>query len=174
MFKLLKLFFEIALLKKSPKDIPSSLFLQYLVIAIYLSISFLMLFMSVPWTQALLEIVVELTFIAIFCKVILSWVKKTARYRQTFIALLGVDALISFCAFPALATLNTPMPENSSFFLFALLVSIILILWHWLTAGHIFRHALSEPFVFGLGVALLYLILSYQLNVVLFSEVVNN
>ena len=169
MFKLLKLFFEIALLKKSPKDIPSSFFLQTLVVAIYLFINFLMRFISVSWTQALLEIAIELIFIAIFCRVILSWVKKIARYRQTFIALLGVDALISFCAFPALATLNTPMPENSSFFLFAALISIIFILWHWLTAGHIFRHALSEPFVFGLGIALLYLILSYQLNVVLFS-----
>ncbi len=169
MFKLLKLFFEIALLKKSPEDIPSSLFLQYLIVAIYLFISFLMLFMSVPWTQALLEIAVEVTFIAIFCRVTLSWGKKLARYRQTFIALLGVDALISFCAFPALATLNTPMPENSSFFLFAILIAIILILWHWVTAGHIFRHALAEPLVFGLGVALLYLILSYQLNMILFT-----
>ena len=168
MFKLLKLFFEIALLKKSPKAIPSSFFLQTLVVAIYLFISFLVLFMSASWTQALLEIAVELIFIAIFCKLTLYWGKKPARYQQTFISLLGVDTLISFCAVPALATLNTPMPENSSFFLFAILISIILILWHWVAAGHIFRHALSEPFVFGLGVALLYLILSYQLNAILF------
>ena len=173
MFKLLNLFLEIALLRKSPKDIPASLFLQYLIVAIYLFISFLMLFMSASWRQALLGVIVELIFIAIFCKLTLFWGKKIARYRQTFIALLGVDALISFCAFPALATLNTPMPENSSFFLLALLISIILILWHWITAGHIFRHALSESFVFGLGVALLYLILSYQLNGILFSEVVS-
>ncbi len=169
MFKLLKIFFDIALLRKSPKDIPSSLFLQYLVVAIYLFVSFLMLFMSEPRTQALLGDIISLIFIALFCKLTLFWGKKPARYRQTFIALLGVDTLISFCAFPALATLSTPMPENSSFFLFAILISIIFILWHWLAAGHIFSHALSEPFVFGLGVALLYLIISYQLNVVLFS-----
>jgi hypothetical protein len=169
MFKQLKIFFEIALLKKSPQDIPSSLFLRYLVIAIYLAINFLILFMSETWTQVLLEMAVELIFIIIFCKFILHWGKKPTRYWQTFIALLGVDALISFCAVPALATLNTPMPENSSFFLFAIIISIIFILWHWVTVGHIFRHALSEPFIFGLGVALLYLIISYQFKIILFS-----
>ncbi len=169
MFELLKLFYDIALFKKSPADIPSSPFLQGLVIVSYLTINFLILFMSNSWANAVVQIVVEISLIAIFCHVVLSWHKKLARYSQTFIALLGVDVVISLCAIPALASLSTPMPEKSSFYLVAVFVYILLVLWHWLAAGHIFRKALSESFVFGLGISLLYLMISYLINMAFFA-----
>ncbi|MCK4493355.1 MAG: hypothetical protein KAU26_04825 [Methylococcales bacterium] len=169
MFELLKFFYELALFKKSPEDIPTSSFLQLAVIFSYIVISFLMFFMSSSWTQALLHIAVEMILIALFCRIVLSWHKKLARYSQTFIALLGVDVVISLCAFPAVASLNTPMPEKSSFYLVVVLVYILLVLWHWLAAGHIFRKSLSESFIFGLGISLLYLMLSYLINTAFFA-----
>ncbi|MDQ7090281.1 MAG: hypothetical protein Q9M50_06490 [Methylococcales bacterium] len=171
MFNLLKLFFDIALLKKSPQDVPASLLLQRMIIAIYLFISILLRIISENGFKVVLEVGVDLLFMFLFCRFILFWVGKPKRFQQMFIALLGVDALISFCAFPAIATLNTPMPEKSSFFLLGIFSFIVLILWHWVAAGHIFHHALSKPFIIGLGVALLYLMLSYQLNALLFSEI---
>lgn len=171
MFELLKLFFDIALLKKSPALIPTSLTLECLVVFIYLLINFLMHFMSTPWSQVLLQVSVNLVLIALVCKLALFWAKKPIRYRQTFTALIGVDALISLCAFPALATLGSPMLEGSVISLLAFFVFVILIIWHWLATGHIFHHALSESFIFGLGVALLYLMLSYQLHDLLFADI---
>ncbi len=170
MFNMMKLFFDIALFKKTPADVPNTAILQPMVICIYSVISFLMLFMSEPWTKALLEVAVGIILVSLFCKITLYLGKKPARYQQTFIALIGVDTIISFFAFPPLAVLASPMPEGSfPISLLAFFVFIVLILWHWVVAGHIFRHALSEPFIFGLGVALLYLILYYQLNNALFS-----
>jgi len=170
MLELIKLFFDIALLKKTPADVPNSIALQSLVIGIDVAVSFLMLFMSESWTKALSEVVVDIMLMALFCKFTLYWGKKPARYRQTFIALIGIDTLISFFAFPALAVFASPMPEGSSpISLLAVVVFTILILWHWVIAGHIFRHALSESFIFGLGIALLYLMLSYQLDSLLFA-----
>jgi hypothetical protein len=168
MYELLKLFYQIALLRKSPEDIPRTPFLHLLVLVSYIGTSFLMLFISTTWTQAFVQLGVELLFISLFCRFILSWRQKQTRYPQTLTALIGVNTVITVCSFPAVASLNVPMPEESSFYLLAVFGFTLIILWHWIAAGHIFRKALSEPFIFGLGVSLLYLMLSYQLNSLLF------
>jgi len=64
------------------------------------------------------------------------------------------------------------MPEGSGIPLLAVFVFIVLILWHWVVTGHILHNALSQPFAFGLGVALLYLMLSYQIIDLLFPEII--
>ncbi|NOQ37069.1 MAG: hypothetical protein GQ569_14450 [Methylococcaceae bacterium] len=172
MFEILRLFFDITLFRKAPQDIPASVILQRTMVFVYALISFLMLYISQPWFEALLQTGVEIALVWFFCAMILYWVGKPARFQQTFTALIGVDALISFFAFPVLSALTTPMPDGSSIPLLAIFVFITLILWHWLVTGYVLHHALSQPLPFGLGVALLYLMVSYQIIGVLFPEVV--
>lgn len=172
MLEIAKLFYEISLFRKSPQDVPKSLVLQYMVMFVYVSISFLMLYMSQPWFKSLLQVGLEIILVWVFCKTILFLAKKTERFQQTFTALIGIDALISFIAFPALSVLATPMPEGSEIPVLAFFIFVALILWHWVVTGYIVHHALSEPFSFGLGVALLYLILSHQIIGLVFPEVI--
>lgn len=169
MLELLKLFYQLCLLKKSPQDIPYSWILNRLLILIYILISFLLFLMSASVFKAGLQVCTDLFIIIIFTRLLLWWVHKPERYQQTLSALLGSDALISFIALPATASLLVPT-ASSTLSVFALLMIILLMLWHWVIIGHIFRHALSQTISFGLGISLLYMMSAYQIMGFLFPE----
>lgn len=166
MYLLLKLFFDICLLQKGPEDIPVSTGLLFLLIPVYAVISFLILILSIDSSSAILQVGVEIALLLLSCKVILVVANKPERYQQTASALIGTDTLISFFALPAMASLigqGTALPFFSV---------VALMLWHWLISGHIFSHALAKPLTFGLGVAFLYILLSYQVMALLFPEII--
>jgi len=167
MYSLIKLFFDICLLRKGPQDIPASSALLTLLIPIYAGISFLILILSSAAINAILQVFVELFLVLASCKVILSLAKKTERYQQTASALLATDSLISLFALPAMAAL---IGQGSALAFFSV---VSLMLWHWIISGHIFSHALEQPFSFGLGVAFLYILVSYQLMALIFPELIN-
>jgi hypothetical protein len=100
-----------------------------------------------------------------FCWPLLYFSAKPARFPQTLCALLGTDSVITACAIPAIASL---IAEPTGLGYFAML---ILMIWHWLVTGHIYRHALDKPLFFGLGLSLLYILLSSQVMAVLFPAV---
>ena len=165
MYELLKLFFDICLFKKGPQDIPASNVLLRLLIPIYASVSFLMLILNSGGLNAAMQVLVEVMLILGATWIILFIARKPARYQQTASALMATDALISFFALPAMATL---VGQGSGL---AFLAIIILMIWHWAISGHIFSHALGKPFTFGLGVAFLYILVSYQVMALLFPEI---
>lgn len=167
MYEFLKLFFDICRLKKEPQDIPNSVWLLRLLIIIYILISFFTLFLSTDVINAILQVIVEISLLLGLTWIILWLAKKSERYQQTSCALIGTDALLSFIALPAIATMT--LGQNSGLGLIAI---IILMLWHWLVSGYIFGKALAQPFIFGLGVSFMYLLTSFQLITVLFPEVV--
>ncbi len=168
MYELIKLFFEIAIFKKGPQDIPTSTWLLRLLIPVYMGINYLILMLSVDMFNALLQVIVEVILIIAFARGLMYFARKPERYQQTACALLGTDALISLIAFPALATL---IGQGSALAFFAV---VALMLWHWVVTGHILRHALSQPLIFGLGVAFLYLLASFQIMALLFPELATN
>ncbi len=168
MYALIKLFFDIAVLEKGPQDIPASPWLLRLLIPIYMAVNFLILLLSSEAVNALLQVIVEVALIILFSWCILFYTGKLPRFQQTTTALLGTDTLISLFAFPAIATL---IGLGSAL---ALVVVVLLMLWHWVVTGHIFRHALSQPLIFGLGIAFLYIVVSYQVMAFLFPEFANH
>ncbi len=168
MYELMKLFFDIAVFKKGPQDIPASTWLLRLLIPIYMVINFLIVALSVDMFDALLQVIVEVLLIFAFAWGLMYFTGRPERYQQTTCALLGTDALISLFALPALATL---IGQGSAL---AFVVVVSLMLWHWVVTGHILRHALSQPLIFGLGVAFLYLLASFQIMAFLFPELATN
>ena len=162
MIKLFTLFLEICAFKKGPQDVPAAKALLQLLAGLYLSISVLVLALNLDLTEAFLQATVETVLVLGFPWLLLNLAKKPGRYLQTVSALLGCDILISLCALPALSSLSIqPTPLG-------LAAVIMLMIWNWLVTGHIFKHALSQPFLFGIGVALLYFLLSYQIIAMLF------
>ena len=101
--------------------------------------------------------VVEVVLILSLSWIILFVTNKRIRFQQTACALMGTDTIISFFALPAMATLIGL--GSSSAFIFV----VLLMIWHWVVSGHIFSHALEQPIGFGLGIAFLYLLTSYQI-----------
>ncbi len=162
MIKLFTLFLEICAFKKGPQDVPAAKALLQLMTLLYMAISFLVLILNIDATTALMQALVETMLVLGFPWLLLSLAKKPARYLQTVTALLGCDILISLCALPALSSLSVqPTPLGFA-------AVIMLMIWNWLVTGHIFKQALSQPFLFGIGVALLYFLLSYQVIGLLF------
>ena len=166
MYELLKLFLEICLFKKGPQDIPGSKGMLTLLIPVYAGVSFFLLILSSDGLNAAMQVLVEIMLILGSTWFILFIARKPARYLQTASALMATDTLISFFALPAMATL---VGQGAGL---AFIVIILLMIWHWAISGHIFSNALNQPFTFGLGVAFLYILVSYQVMALLFPEIV--
>ena len=167
MFEIVKLFFKICLLKKAPQDIPYSAWLFRITVAINSFISFLVIYISTGWWYALQQVFIGVILIITITWIILLLASKTTRFYQTATALFGTDAIINFFAIPALATIATQHATEISN-----LILLGLMIWHWLVSGHIFRHALSTNLLFGLGVSLLYIIISNWVMVALFPQII--
>lgn len=165
MYQLIQLFFEIAILRKGPQDVPAAPWLLRLILPVYVTVNLLILLLNSDWSTALQQIAVDFLLIAGFSWPLLHFAGKPARFRQTLCALLGTDTVISFFAIPAVASLNTQANELAFF------AMLVLMVWHWLVTGHIFRHALDRPLFFGLGLALLYILISSQVMALLFPVV---
>jgi hypothetical protein len=166
MFDIIKLLFDICLFKKGPQDLPYSVWLLRILLVVYVSVRILMLSMRFDWLNVFLQIIVEIFLVAGFFWIMLYVVRKLGRFYQVISAVLGTDALISFFALPGIATLETGRGGVGVF-----LVVLGLIGWHWAVTGHIIRNALEQSLSFGLGVAFLYLLGSYQVMALLFPEV---
>ena len=167
MYELIKLFFDISIFKKGPQDVPNSRFLLHSLILIYICISFLTLMLNVDVILAISQIIVEIILILGFSSLVLFFSKKTERYIQTVSALFATNGLISIVALVPLASMMAEPKDSPGL---SVIVVIFLMVWHWLVSGHIFRHAMDQNLFFGLGVAFLYILVSYQMMVLLFPS----
>lgn len=137
-----------------------------MVLAVDVMVSFLMANLSTDWLTALLQAMVSALLIIGFSWLILYVGRQRQRFSQTTIALLGTDALISFIALPGMASMMT----GKGVFL-AFIVTVGLMIWHWVVVGHIIRNALGQTWIFSLGLAFLFILGSYQAIALLFPEV---
>jgi hypothetical protein len=167
MFDIIKLLFDICLFKKGPQDLPYSVGLLRILLAVYVSIRVLMLSIHFDSLSVLLQVIVDIFLVTGFVWVMLYLTGKLGRFYQALSAVLGTDALISFFALPGMATMETGQGG-----LLVFLVMLGLIGWHWAVTGHIIRNALEKSLSFSLGLAFLYLLGSYQVMALLFPEVV--
>lgn len=166
MFEIIKRLFDICLFRKGPQNLPSSVWWLRIWVVVDVMASFLMVNISTDWLTALLQAMVSALLIIGFSWLILYVGRKRQRFYQTTIALLGTDALIGFIALPGMASMMT----GKGIFL-AFMVTVGLMIWHWVIAGHIIRNALGQTWTFSLGLAFLYILGSYQVIALLFPEV---
>ncbi len=152
MFEIIRLFWDICLLRKGPQDCPYSFFLLQLAIVLNILVNFLLLHLSTGWVETLQQIAVEITMTLGFAYAVLWFFKKTGRFYQTATALLGSDIVISFIGLPIFSTFSTDRP-----FPFANVLILLLMIWYWLVIGHILRHALDKHWSIGLSFSLLYI-----------------
>lgn len=161
---LIKLFFDICLFKKGPQDLPASRLLLGLTMLAYLLVGVVLLGLESNWGDAVIQALVEVGMLLGFLFVTLKVAGLMHRFMQTTIAMLGTDALISSCAVPLLTWMLTS-PQAKGVYLFLLM----LMLWHMAVVAHILRHALSRSLAVGLGLAIVYIVASYQVMLLLFA-----
>jgi len=166
MFEIIKLLFDICLFKKGPQNLPNSVWLLRILIAIDGGISFLMMKIRADWLNSLLQAAVGVLLVVGFSWIMLYIARRLERFNLTTCALLGTDALISFFALPGVASMMLGRGALLAFF-----VTIALMIWHWAVTGHIISNALEKTLVFSLGVAFLYMLGSYQVMALLFPDI---
>ena len=164
MLKIIGLFLQICFFKKTPQDIPYSKWFFGLMLSINVAISLLVLNFSTELFSSLMQVPVGIILILGSVYLILSFARRPERFYQTATALLGVDTLISLCALPVLGSAMMEQEGTGKSYL----ILLALMIWHWAVTGHIFRHALSSSFSFGLGLSFLYFFVSYQVMTILF------
>ena len=165
MYELLKINFEICLLKKGPQDIPYSPLLLKLLCLFYAVVRFLMLALHAETFNALLQIIVEIFLTLGFSWMILFVDGALNRFNQVSCALLGTDTLINFLALPGVMTLET---GRGGLLVFAVLLGFVA--WQCTVIAHIINHALDQKLLFSFGLAILYLLASYGIITFIFPD----
>ena len=161
---LLKLFWNICLFRQGPQDIPASTFLLRLLIILYAIVNSIILLLESGWQIMLLQLPLQLVLMTGFFWGLLRLYNQQKRYPQTISALLGCDVLISLCAFPPLIWMITVPTNNFSF-----LLMLGIMVWQLAVIGHIVRQALSQHFYFAIGLAVVYVILSFKIMQTIFA-----
>lgn len=168
MLTLIKLFFDICLLRANPEDLPYSKLLQGLSIFGYAMVGLAISLMGQSFGHATLAIVVD-TCLLLGLAYASLWIRGfLKRSTQTITALAGTGAIFGLVSFPIMVWLqqiNSDQPGTVS------LLLLILITWNIAVIGHILKSSLSIPFWAGIGIAVMYVYTSLRIiSILLIAE----
>ncbi len=166
MFIMLKVFLDICLFRRGPQDLPASAFFFGIVLLANAVVGLIILSMEAPFLTVVPQFLVSITLLTGFSWIVLALSGKSIRFQQTLTALLGADTVISLAALPFLVWIS--LNQSFGWVYYILLASM---LWSVAVVGHIIRHALSSPYLFGLGLSILYFLASFKVMVYLFPVV---
>jgi hypothetical protein len=164
MQSLLRLFYDIALWRRGPRDVPASVALLGVVAAAYVFISVLQSRLVYGPDGALLRGVADLALTAAVFGIALAVVRRTHRFVQTLTAVLGAGALLAVPMI-LLLLLGRQFENVPSLKFLVSLASLPLLVWYLFVIAHIVRQALDTPLFTGMAVALTYFVVSYAVLV---------
>lgn len=170
MLRLTKAFFEIALGRQTPANLPASTFLLGLLAcaAALLEVAGALL-PPAPNDGILLRIVLEVGLPLGFTWAVLKLARRRQRFLQTAIALLGIGVLAEIVLYPVGAILRVIGPERFASIPLGVLFYAGLI-WYLLGCANIWRAALDSGFVLGVVVSVGYFVLSFALEQLLLPQ----
>ena len=147
---------KIALRRSGPEDLPDSVFLLGLTLAIYFVTQVPLAPIAYGPTDLLVR-TVSISLLLLFSGlwILLRLTGHSARYRRTLTAILGTSALLSVVSFPFSLWRQSLLGAEAgvalpSTFLFAIM------LWSIAIDGHILARALSRPYGIGLFISIGY------------------
>src|SRR5271156_1465689 len=164
MLRLAKAFWDIALWRKSPAQLPASAFLLCLVAAAVASLEVLgALLPPNPSDRILTRVALSVGPPLLFAWMVLAIARRRQRFLQTGTALLGVAVLAQLVLYPLGSLLNYIGTDRPASIPLGLLLFVGLI-WYLLACANIWRAALDSGFMLGGVVSLGYLVLSIALE----------
>jgi hypothetical protein len=155
MLKLLRTFFEIAVWRKGPQDLPASRALACASLIAYIAIEFVgVQFFDLDLTAAVIFIGVDVLMLSAWLWLVLAFFGRRQRFVQTITATLGVGVLILLLDI-FMRALQLRLGVGDAFsgnWLFIRFMIIALVM------GRIFMHALDRGLVTGMAltVAIIY------------------
>ena len=171
MMRLLMIWLDICLLRAGPQDLPASILLKWLALLAYALVAFGVSVMTISSSAALVITFIDIALLAGFTGLILYWSGRPERFNQTLAALSGCGALLGLIAWPLIHHITNLQAQGGPQGLSALLW-LVLLAWNLVVVAHIVRHALSVSFLTGMGVSVLYFIVSiYMINKIIYQYV---
>ena len=159
MFKLVNFFLDIALLRKAPQDLPASSAIFVVVVLLNVIVATIGIAGLIPGASAMAAAMTDAVIILLLLRLVLMIQNRSARFLQTATAIFGSGIILGLIALPLQLGINGNADggEVSAVISFAYL---LLLVWSQLVLAHVLRHALSISFALGVGLALVYSLLS--------------
>jgi hypothetical protein len=157
---LVKVFWDIALWRRGPRDVPASPLLLALTVAAYSATSVAQSLLVDGPELLVLRTLVDLALTMAMFGACLLLTRRTHRLLQTLTAVLGTSALLALPMILLQLAGRQAGPDGPVALLLELL-SLPLLAWYVLVLGHVVRQALDAPLVTGLAVAMSYVLVNY-------------
>ena len=164
MLRLAKAFWDIALWRRSPAQLPASLFLLGLVASAVALLEVLgALLPPGPSDRIATRVALSVGLPLGFAWVVLAIARNGQRFLQTGIALLGVAVIAELVMYPLGSLLSVIGSDRPAAIPLGLLLFVGLI-WYLLACANIWRAALDSGLGIGIGISVAYLLLSMVLE----------
>ncbi|MBU1191481.1 MAG: hypothetical protein KKA36_05090 [Gammaproteobacteria bacterium] len=155
-------FLEICLLKSGPQDLPAAPRFLALVLTGYFLVDVLVSRLNTGLGTALAISLLDVLLLGIFVSLVLRLVSKPERFNQTLAAMAGTGQLLGLVALPLIHGLSVAQAAGEPAAGLAL-AWLAVLCWSLLVLGHILRHALGVNLMAGVGIGMLYSLLSLVL-----------
>ena len=156
MAALIRFFWELTLLRRTPQELPDSRGLLGLMLVLHVGTGWLLEVRGLEPGRALFSAAAGAAIMLVLANILLAAVNHPERAVRTITALAGADVVIGLIARAGMPLLA---PESGMMLLWQLL----LMLWSLVVTAHILRHALSTTLLWGMVIALGYAYLSLAL-----------
>jgi hypothetical protein len=154
------LFWQMALLRRSPADAPDSSFLLVVVGGGYLLINLVTVILTNAASQAFVLILADLALLSAWALGVLTSFGKRARLTQTLTALLGTGGLLQLISLPLSLTAEVGLTWLTNL---SVLAFLFILLWAVTVYGFIVARAIETSVGIGMFFASIYFLLSFQL-----------
>jgi len=164
MLRLAKAFWDIALWRRTPAQLPASTFLLALVCIAAALLEVVSAFLPpVSSDRILTRIVLSIAVPLGFVWAVLAVARRPQRFLQTASAFLGVGVLVEIALYPIGSLIHIIGSERLAAVPLGVLMLTIFI-WYWLACANIWRAALDSGFSLGAVVSVGYIVLSIVLE----------
>ena len=164
MLRLAKAFWDIALWRRSPAQLPASLFLLALVSCAAALLEVVSAFLPPVSTNRLFtRIVLSVCLPLGFAWAVLLLARRRQRFLQTGIALLGVAVIAEIVLYPIGSLIHVIGSDRAASVPLGVLMLVGLI-WYLLACANIWRAALDSGLSLGVVISVGYLLLSIALE----------
>jgi hypothetical protein len=174
MMELLRLYAQIALLRRGPQDVPASpLLLALTVAALFAVNSTLGLLLSSDSASWLPQLAVEIAFPLAWYAALLSVLKRSERFLQTATALFGYQLVLSPLFIPAgwliqRVVLDGTAAQGSPWLLPVGVLGVCMAIWLIAAGARVVKSALEWPMLPSVAVVILQTLVGQALLVALF------
>ncbi len=145
MIELLRLYGQIALLRRGPQDLPASPLLLALTVLGYFAVNALVCALLQPIQgQWLLYLAIDIVLLLAWYAVLLRTTKRSERFLQTATAIFGYQALLSPMILALVSVVQRfNQQTEASWLLLATIVAMALLIWFIVAAANIVKAALD-------------------------------